>query len=249
MSLVTAETNNKITSIVDFIPRKFWTLPQEVLNVVLHTGLNVHRETSGGSLFVTNSLLVCYKWSKTRPSSYTSLFFLVPFTKACPTPIQNNMHSWWIEIKEILKYKRYDNIGDLSKTTFDIIAMTPRGALGLCYVHIAQLMTHSAIHTLPFTLQLCYMPLGILQRVTKSQKVHISSHDELQKLHNINFAWHSSGDFLRERVEKQEFPPSPYFLEFESRYTILNEGQGWSWTSHSETNCGNPCCNKTFKFC
>ena len=104
--------------------------------------------------------------------------------------------------------------------------MTPRGALGLCYVHIAQLMTHSAIHTLPFTLQLCYMPLGILQRVTKSQKVHISSHDELQKFHNINFAWHSSRGFLRERVEKQEFPPSPYFQEFESRYTILNEGQG-----------------------
>ena len=30
------------------------------------------------------------------------------------------------------------------------------------------LMTHSAIYTLPFTLQLCYKPLGIPQRVTKS---------------------------------------------------------------------------------
>ena len=57
--------------------------------------------------------------------------------------------------------------------------MTPRGTLGLCCVHIAQLMTHPAIYTLPFTLQLCYKRL---QMVTKSQKVHISSHDGLQKL-------------------------------------------------------------------
>ena len=95
------------------------------------------------------------------------------------------------------------------KQPFDIIAMTPRGTLGLCCVHIAQLMTHPAIYTAPFTLKLCYKPLGILKRVTKSQKVHISSHDELQKLHKINFAWHRSRDFLRERVEKQEFPPFP----------------------------------------
>ena len=63
--------------------------------------------------------------------------------------------------------------------------MTPRGTLGLCCVHIAQLMTHPAIYTLPFTMQLCYKPLGILQRVTKGQKVHISSHDGLQIPHNI----------------------------------------------------------------
>ena len=50
------------------------------------------------------------------------------------------------------------------KQPFDIIAMTPRGTLGLCCVHIAQLMTHPAVYTLPFTLQLCYKPLGILQR-------------------------------------------------------------------------------------
>ena len=69
------------------------------------------------------------------------------------------------------------------KQPFDIIAMTPRGTLGLCCVHIAQLMTHPVDYTLPFTLQLCYKPLGTLQRVTKSQKVHISSHDVLQKSH------------------------------------------------------------------
>ena len=74
------------------------------------------------------------------------------------------------------------------KQPFDIIAMTPRGTFGLCCVHIAQLMTHPAVYTLPFTLQLCCKPLDILQRVIKSQKVHISSHDVLQKLNNINFA-------------------------------------------------------------
>ena len=74
------------------------------------------------------------------------------------------------------------------KQPFGIIAMTPRETLGLCCVHIAQLMTYPGVYTLPFTLQLCYKPLDILQRVTKSQTVHISSHDLLQKLHNIKFA-------------------------------------------------------------
>ena len=58
--------------------------------------------------------------------------------------------------------------------------MTPRGTLGLCCVHITKLMTHLAVYTLPFTLQLCYKLSGILQSVTKSQKVHILSHDGLQ---------------------------------------------------------------------
>ena len=98
-------------------------------------------------------------------------------------------------------------LGICQKQPFDIIAMTPRGTLGLCCVHIAQLMTHPAIYTLPFTLQLCYKPLDILQRVTKSQKIHISSHVKLQKLHNINFPGHRSWGFS-ERVEKQKFPPS-----------------------------------------
>ena len=74
------------------------------------------------------------------------------------------------------------------KQPFYIMAMTQRGILGLCYVHIAKLMTHPAVYTLPITLQLCFKPLGILQRVTKSHKVHISSHDVLQNLHNIDFA-------------------------------------------------------------
>ena len=117
MSLFTAETSGKVASLVNFITSKFWSFPQELSKVVLHAALNVHRESSGVSRFVTNSLLVCYNWPKTR-SSYTSLDFRVTFTKVCPMPIQNNMYSWWIEIKEISKYKLYDNIGDLSKVTF-----------------------------------------------------------------------------------------------------------------------------------
>ena len=74
------------------------------------------------------------------------------------------------------------------KQPFDIIAMTPRRTLGLCYVQIAQLLADPAVYSLPFTLQLCYKPLGRLQRVNKSQKVRISSHDLLQKLHNTNIA-------------------------------------------------------------
>ena len=55
--------------------------------------------------------------------------------------------------------------------------MTLRGTLGWYCVHIAQLITHPPISTLSFTLQLCYTPLGILQRVTKSDKFHISRHE------------------------------------------------------------------------
>ena len=96
------------------------------------------------------------------------------------------------------------------KQPFDIIAMTPSWTFGLCCVYITQLMTHPAVYTLPFTLQLCYKPVGILQRVTKSQKVHISRHDALQKLHiceggahlRITF-WHLLTNF--EKPKKSEF--------------------------------------------
>ena len=72
------------------------------------------------------------------------------------------------------------------KQPFDIIAMTPRGTLGLSCVHITQIITHIAVYTLLFTLKLCYKPLGILQRVTKSQMVHISNHHGLQKFITSN---------------------------------------------------------------
>ena len=100
--------------------------------------------------------------------------------------------------------------------------MTPRETLGSCCVHIAQLLTHPAVYTLPFTLQLCYKPLGILQRVTKSQKVHISS-DVLQKSHNINFVKHKSGGFLNEGIQKQEFPAFPInFFENQNNQKLFS---------------------------
>ena len=64
-------------------------------------------------------------------------------------------------------------------------------------VPISQLMTHPAIYRPPFTLQLCCKPVVILQRVTKDQKVHMSTHDGLQKLHNIDLALHRSHGLSR----------------------------------------------------
>ena len=86
--------------------------------------------------------------------------------------------------------------------------MTPIGTLGLCSVHIAQLMTHLAIYKIPFILLLCYKPLGILQWVTKSQKFHISSPGGLPKLHNINFVWHRSQGFPEREERSRDFPLS-----------------------------------------
>ena len=105
--------------------------------------------------------------------------------------IQNNRYSRiettvWIVIEKTLNTNLMIKLEICLWDPFDIIAVTPRGTLGLCCVHIAQLMTHLAIYTLPFTLQLCYKPLGTLQRVTKSQKVHISSHDGLKNFATSN---------------------------------------------------------------
>ena len=79
----------------------------------------VHRESSGGSRFVTHNLLVLYKWFQTSSTSCTNLIFpLNNFYQSVPIPTQNNIHCWWIDIKKSPKYKLNDNIGDLPKTTF-----------------------------------------------------------------------------------------------------------------------------------
>ena len=110
-------------------------------------------------------------------------------------------------------------MGDLSKSTFWYHNNdTKRNP---CYVHIAQLVTHPADYTLPFTLQLCYKLLSILKRETKNQKVHISSHDVFWKLHNINFAWHRSRGFLKVGVEKQKFSFSPINI-FENNQKLFS---------------------------
>ena len=63
-------------------------------------------------------------------------------------------------------------------------------------------MTHPSGYTLPFTLQLCYKPLGVLQRVAKRLKAHLSSHDGLQNfttssLLNIGQRGSQSGDRVK----------------------------------------------------
>ena len=124
--------------------------------------------------------------------------------------IQNNLCSRietteWIVIEKTLNTNFMITLEICLWDPFDIIAMTPRGSLGLCCVHIAQLMTHPVIYTMPFTLQLFYKPLGILQRVTKSQKVHISSHDGLKTLH-IKFTWHRPHNVLEKKQSSRNFP-------------------------------------------
>ena len=104
--------------------------------------------------------------------------------------------------------------------------MTPRGTLESCCVHISQLMTHPAIYTIPFTLQLCYNPLGILQRLTKSQNVHISNHDGFEKLHNITFLWHWPQCFP-EREQSSRNPPFLNHVFWEQQiYCSSNRSSG-----------------------
>ena len=60
MLLFTAGKNSQVALVVNFIPTNFLSSPQIVSKVTLHTGLNVYRESSGGSQYS----LVCYKCHK-----------------------------------------------------------------------------------------------------------------------------------------------------------------------------------------
>ena len=110
-SLSAAERSSKVTPVVNFIPSKFWSLPQRVSKIVLHTGLNAYRESSGDSRFVTNFILAFFKWSQRRSTSCTNLIFAITFIKVhmCLVPLQNHMEWWWNYIKESPKYKLFDN--------------------------------------------------------------------------------------------------------------------------------------------
>ena len=115
------------------------------------------------------------------------------------------------------------------KKPFDIIAMTPRGTLGLCCVHIAQLMTHPAVYTLPFTFQLCYKPLGILQRVTRVKrfiyqvmiyyKNFITSNYEVMIYYKNFITW----TLLDVGLQKQEFPVFPINIFDKNQKQILSK--------------------------
>ena len=43
-SLSTAERSSEVTLVFNFIPNKFWSLPQRVSKIVLQTALNAYRE-------------------------------------------------------------------------------------------------------------------------------------------------------------------------------------------------------------
>ena len=111
-----------------------------------------------------------------------------------------------IDIKESRESKFYNNNADLSIRSFCYHNSDTKRNPSVMLCSHCQLMTHPAIYTIPFTLQLCYKPLGILQRVTKSQKVHISDHDGLEKLHSINFVWHKSQGFPKRKQNSTNLP-------------------------------------------
>ena len=83
MSVFTAERNSQVTSVVNFIPSKFGSFPEGVLKLVLHTCLNVYRESSGDCWSVTNNLMVYSKWSETRSISCTNSIFPLNFITVC----------------------------------------------------------------------------------------------------------------------------------------------------------------------
>ena len=120
--------------------------------------------------------------------------------------------------------------------------MTPRRTLRLCSIHIAQLMTHPAIYTIPFTLQLCYKPLGILQRITKSQKFYISSHNGLQKIHNINFVWHRWQSFPEREQSSRNFClfPSDFLRTINSAFSENRSIISWLPSIHHINICTQP---------
>ena len=128
------------------------------------------------------SLLVWYSHKQDLLHAPIWFSLSITFIKVCPIPIQNNMHCWWIEIKKSPKYKLNDNIGDLLTTFWYHSNDTKRNPWVMLCSHCP-----INVYALPFTLQLCCKPLGILQMVTKSQKVHISRHDLLQKSHTCLF--------------------------------------------------------------
>ena len=80
---ITDERNSQVISVVNFIPSKFGSFSQAFWKVVLHTRLNVYRERSGDSWFVTGNLLVYYKWSVTRSISCTNSIFPLNFIRVC----------------------------------------------------------------------------------------------------------------------------------------------------------------------
>ena len=137
-------------SVVNFIPSKFESFPQAFWKVVLHTRLNVYRESSGDSWLVTDNLLVYYKWSETRSISCTKSIFPLNFIRVCTQyQFKTTSTADGLRSRKDLNTNFMMKLEICLKQPFDIITMTPRGTLGLSFVHIDQLMTHTAVYRLP----------------------------------------------------------------------------------------------------
>ena len=59
----------------------------------MHTGLNVYKESSEDSPFITNSVLASYKWPQTRFTSCANLIFFVTFIKLGRLRIQKKTYT------------------------------------------------------------------------------------------------------------------------------------------------------------
>ena len=75
-------------------------------------------------------------------------------------------------MKEILKYKLYDNIEDLPTITF-------------WYQHFDMIWNHRLIQMFAHYCLLCSYVTSLLSRVTKSQKVYILSHQVIMYGKNV----------------------------------------------------------------
>ena len=131
--------------------------------------------------------------------------------------IQNSIYCW-IETTQIKKEespqsKFYNNIRDLPiKSFWYHNSDTKRNPWVMLCSHFPISDSSGYLHNTVY-LAVCYKPLGILQRVTKSQKVHISHHDGFEKLHNISFVWHRSQGFPEREQSSTNFPfPQSNFL-------------------------------------
>ena len=123
--------------VVNFIPSKFEGFRQAFWKVVLYTHLNVYRESSGNSWFVTDNLLVYYKWSETRSISCTNSIFPLNFIRVCAQyQFKTTSTVDGLRQRKDLNTKFVIKLKICQKQAFDIITMTPRGTLGLCFVHI-----------------------------------------------------------------------------------------------------------------
>ena len=116
--IITIERSSKVIPAVNFIPSKFWNFPQRVSKIVLHTGLNACRESSGDSRFVTNFLLVFFKWLQTSFISCTNLTCPVTFIKVCAQYLfKITCNDDELRQRKALKTKVV-TIGNLTKTVF-----------------------------------------------------------------------------------------------------------------------------------